>query len=126
MEQIMKVHDATTIRAPTPSQFAALTALDGDQSCVAAMRSELVKRKELCCARLDRLSSSFSYVPPKGACLFPGNGHPNPARGHRVIPGGCFGPGVEHHMRLSFGGEPREIDEAFDRLEAWLAKKPVS
>jgi aminotransferase len=43
MEQIMKVHDATTICAPTPSQYAALAALEGDQNCVVKMREELVK-----------------------------------------------------------------------------------
>ncbi len=134
MEQIMKVHDATTICAPTPSQFAALAALDGDQSCVTAMRAELIRRKELCCARLDRLSSFFSYVPPQGAFyvmaryLFSEDSSQEIAtrilQEARVItiPGGCFGAGGEQHLRLSFGGEPEMINEAFDRLEGWLAK----
>jgi aminotransferase len=134
MEQIMKVHDATTICAPTPSQFAALAALDGDQSCVAAMRAELVKRKMLCCARLDRLSRYFSYVPPKGAFYIMAKYLFSEASSQEIatrilqearvitIPGGCFGAGGEQHLRLSFGGEPQVIDEAFDRLESWLAK----
>ena len=45
----------------------ALAALDGDQRCVDVMRGQLLERKTLCCARLDKLSSCFSYVPPKGA-----------------------------------------------------------
>ena len=67
MEQITKVHDAATICAPTPSQIAALAALEGSQECVKEMRAELVRRKTLCCRRLDRLSGHFSYVQPRGA-----------------------------------------------------------
>ncbi len=131
MEQIMKVHDATAICAPTPSQFAALAALDGDQRCVAAMREELVKRRTLCCKRLDGLHKYFSYVPPKGAFyvmaryLFPATSSQEVAtrllQEAKVItiPGGAFGRGGEGHLRLSYGGETAEINEAFDRIEQW-------
>ena len=132
MAQIMKVHDATAICAPTPSQFAALVALEGDQSCVAEMRDKLVERRQLCCDRLDRLKEYFSYVAPKGAFyvmakyLFSDESSQEVAT--RVleeakvitIPGGAFGKGGEGHLRLSFGGEPEVINEAFDRIERWL------
>jgi aminotransferase len=131
MEQIMKVHDATAICAPTPSQFAALAALDGDQHCVAAMRDELVKRRALCCARLDKLQNYFCYVPPKGAFYVMARYLFRAASSQEVatrllqeakvitIPGGAFGEGGEGHLRLSFGGEPSVINEAFDRIEQW-------
>ncbi len=134
MAQIMKVHDATTICAPTPSQFAALAALDGDQNCVAVMRDELVKRKKLCCARLDKLNKYFSYVPPKGAFYLMAKYLFSEASSQEVairlleeakvitIPGGSFGQGGEGHLRISFGGEMQVIDEAFDRIEQWLGK----
>lgn len=134
MEQIMKVHDATAICAPTPSQFAALAALDGDQSCVDEMREELVKRKNLCCARLDKLSRYFSYVPPRGAFYVMAKYLFSEASSQEVatrileeakvitIPGGSFGEGGENHLRISFGGELHVIDEAFDRIEQWLEK----
>lgn len=132
MEQIMKVHDATAICSPTPSQFAALAALEGDQHCVAAMCEELTKRRALCCARLDTLHRYFSYVPPKGAFyvmakyLF--NGVSSREVATRLlqeakvitIPGGAFGLGGEGHLRISFGGELSVINEAFDRIEQWL------
>lgn len=134
MEQIMKVHDATAICAPTPSQHAALAALKGDQESVSAMREKLVDRKELCCSRLDSLSDYFSYIPPKGAFyvmakyLF--SDDPSQDVAIRLlqeakvvtIPGGAFGEGGEGHLRISFGGEPGEINEAFDRIEKWLKK----
>lgn len=132
MEQIMKVHDATTICAPTPSQFAALAALEGDQSPVSSMREQLKERKELCCQRLDALSDYFSYVPPQGAFyvlakyLF----SDSPAQdiairmlqeaGVITIPGSSYGPGGEGHLRISFGAEPAVINEAFDRIEKWV------
>nr|WP_240744212.1 pyridoxal phosphate-dependent aminotransferase [Desulfopila sp. IMCC35006] len=131
MEQIMKVHDATAICAPTPSQFAALAALDGDQECVAEMRDALVKRRTLCCARLDRLQKYFSYVPPRGAFYVMARYLFQAASSQEVatrlleearvitIPGGAFGQGGEGHLRLSFGGELTVIDEAFDRIEQW-------
>ena len=135
MEQIMKVHDATAICSPTPSQFAALAALDGDQRCLAEMRDELVKRRALCCARLDKLNRYFSYVPPKGAFyvmakyLFSTASSQNIAtrllKEARVItiPGGAFGEGGEGHLRISFGGELQVISEAFDRIEQWMESK---
>ncbi|WP_269434914.1 pyridoxal phosphate-dependent aminotransferase [Desulfosarcina ovata] len=132
MEQIMKVHDAATICSPTPSQIAALAALEGDQECVQDMRSELTKRRALCCERLDRLSDYFSYVPPKGAFYVMSKYRFTDDNSHEVairlleeakvitIPGGAFGLGGEGHLRLSFGCEEKVIDEAFDRIERWL------
>lgn len=137
MEQIMKVHDATAICAPTPSQHAALAALDGDPAWLAATRRHLLRRKELCCARLDRLREFFSYVEPQGAFyvmaryLFSDEPSQTVAtqllHGARVItiPGGAFGTGGEGHLRLSFGGEETEITEAFDRIERWLRRDAV-
>jgi aminotransferase len=134
MAQIMKVHDAATICAPTPSQFAAIAAFDGDQNCVAVMREELVKRKNLCCARLDKLGQYFSYVVPKGAFYVMAKYLFSDASSQEVatrlleeakvitIPGGSFGRGGEGHLRISFGGELQVIDEAFDRVEKWLEK----
>jgi len=134
MEQIMKVHDATAICSPTPSQFAALAALDGDQRCVDDMRDELVERKTLCCARLDKLSRYFSYVPPKGAFYVMAKYLFSDASSQEVatrlleeakvitIPGGSFGKGGDGHLRISFGGELHVINEAFDRIERWLGE----
>jgi len=134
MEQIMKVHDATAICAPTPSQFAALAALAGDQNCVVEMRDKLVERKTRCCARLDKLNKYFSYVAPKGAFYVMAKYLFSDADSQEIairlleeakvitIPGGAFGQGGEGHLRISFGGELQVIDEAFDRIEQWLEK----
>lgn len=134
MAQIMKVHDATTICAPTPSQHAALAALELDGQWLSDCREQLARRRALCCARLDALGDFFSYVPPRGAfyvmARYRFSNRPSQEvaelllHGARVItiPGGCYGPGGEGHLRLSFGAEEAEIDGAFDRIEAWLQR----
>jgi aminotransferase len=132
MKEIMKVHDAVAICAPTPAQVAALAALQGPVECAEAMRRELRKRRDLCCRRLDALADHFSYVKPQGAFyvmpryLF---SHA-PSRDvalqilHEArvitIPGATFGAAGEGHLRLSFGGDESAINEAFDRIEKWL------
>jgi aminotransferase len=132
MAQIMKVHDATTICAPTPSQYAALAALDLEPGWLHDCQAALERRRHLCCQRLDTLKEYFSYVAPQGAFyvmaryLFSNRPSQEVAEellhGARVItiPGGSYGPGGEGHLRLSFGGEETEINAAFDRIEAWL------
>ena len=135
MSQMMKVHDAAVIAAPTVSQYAALAALTGPQEPYEMMRQELAARRDLCLSRLDRLPEHFGYIRPGGAFyimaryLF----SPEPSsalaetfiRGPKVItvPGGSYGPGGEGHLRLSYGGAPEVINEAFDRIERWLAEQ---
>jgi len=132
MEQIAKVHDATTICAPTPSQYAALAALESDQGWVAECCAEMEQRRALCCKRMDGLSDFFSYVPPQGAFylmakyLFTTADADTVARrlldeaGVITIPGSSYGSGGEGHLRISFGGSKEQLNKAFDRIEKWL------
>ena len=77
--QVLKVHDAFAICAPTISQYAALTALkatDGKQgegdAFIQELTTALDSRRQLICQRLDNLSRIFSYQKPKGAYyIFP-------------------------------------------------------
>lgn len=136
LDQIMKVHDAVAICAPTVSQLAALAALQGPQECVVEIREALERRRDLTCARLDRLKEHFAFVRPRGAyylmarSLQPGVSSMtlalrllNEAR-VITIPGAAFGPDGEHHIRLSFGGREEEIEEALDRVERWITAGP--
>ncbi len=132
MAELMKVHDSAAICAPTPSQLAALAALTGPQEVVAEMRQALARRLELVCRRLDRLGGAFSYIKPQGAYYLMARYHftdqPSQELALRLVeearvitvPGSSFGPGGEGHLRLSFGGDEAELNEAFDRLERWL------
>ncbi len=131
--QALKVHDANTISAPTISQYAAIAALKGSQSQVQEFVKKFAARRDLICNRLDKLSSSFSYVKPTGAYyVFPKFKLVSIKTSNELVlkllyeakvatvPGSAFGPGGEGHIRLSYGGNTSEINEAFDRIEEWL------
>ncbi|HME46382.1 MAG TPA: aminotransferase class I/II-fold pyridoxal phosphate-dependent enzyme [Syntrophorhabdales bacterium] len=139
IDQVLKVHDAFAICAPTVSQYGALAALratngkdgEGDRF-IAGLVSALDARRELICNRLDRLSALFAYQRPQGAYyVFPGIALPGVKSMDLAlrllyeakvisVPGSGFGPTGESHIRLSFGGTEHEINEGFDRIEAWL------
>jgi len=134
MADLLKIHDASAICAPTPSQHAALAALAGPGSMVDDMRDALSRRRDLCCRRLDELSNHFEYVRPQGAfyvmARYTFTSAPSMEVATRLIeearvitiPGGSFGPGGEGCLRLSFGAEEAEIDEAFARIGRWVKK----
>lgn len=134
MSQVAKVHDATAICAPTPGQFAALAALTGSQRCVSEMNEILVKRRDLAMMKMEELSPWFDYIIPAGAfylmARWKGEGLTSQELAERLIrearvitiPGSTFGPGGEGHLRLSFGGEEQELEEAFSRLKGWAEK----
>jgi aminotransferase len=133
LDQIMKIHDAVAICAPSLSQHAALAAIEGPQGCVAEIKSALQRRRDLVCRRLTGLNEFFDYVKPQGAYYLmmryklPDVDSMTFAlrllHEARIItiPGAAFGPTGENHIRISFGGAESEINEAFDRMERWLA-----
>jgi aminotransferase len=140
IQQVLKVHDAFAICAPTISQYAALAALRatngkdglGDQS-VKKLVDALAQRRDLVCERLDRLSGIFSYVKPNGGYyVFPKVLGVDSSVEFAVrlleeakvitIPGSAFGPTGEGHIRLSFGAAEEELNEAFDRIESWAKR----
>jgi len=138
IDQVLKVHDAFAICAPTISQYAALAALretngkdgKGDES-IRALVQALRARRELTCQRLDRLTTLFSYQKPKGAYyIFPKilrSGMSSMELALALlneakvitVPGEGFGPTGEGHIRFSFGGTEDVINEAFNRIEQW-------
>lgn len=138
IDQVLKVHDAFAICAPTISQYAALAALkatngkdgDGDRF-IRKLVEALGSRRDIICDRLDGLPHLFSYERPKGAYyVFPKITHDNEndmdlalrlLHEARVItiPGSGFGPTGAGHIRLSFGAPEKDIHRAFDRIDEW-------
>jgi aminotransferase len=138
VDQVLKVHDAFAICAPTISQYAALAALqatngrDGEgDKFIRELVSALASRREITCSRLNKLSHLFSYEKPKGAYyVFPRIGLPGLSSVDLslkllyeakviTVPGSGFGPTGEGHIRLSFGATEKELEKAFDRIEEW-------
>lgn len=143
IRQVLKVHDAFAICAPTVSQYAALAALratngidgPGDRS-IKELVTTLKQRRDLVCRRLETLSHTFSFVKPRGGYyIFPKIFSEQSSIDFSLallneakvitIPGSAFGPTGEGHVRLSFGAEDDELNEAFDRLEKYFSKMVV-
>ena len=132
MQHVLKVHQYNAICASTPSQYAAMEALVNQRHVPAEMNKAYIERRDFVYKRLTEMG--IDVVMPTGAFyIFPsiestGLTSEQFALGLlekqkvAVIPGDVFGLGGEGHLRLSFGGEEREIDEAFDRIEAWLRR----
>jgi aspartate aminotransferase len=121
------------------SQYAALAALQGEQTCVETMRQEFEARRDLVCQRLSAL--------PRVRCPIPGGafyaffnvaGHfGRTLAGVKVtdsasfcqaaleqahvnlVPGSAFG--AEGYVRLSFATSRDQINGGIDRLEKLLA-----
>ena len=146
IQEILKVHDALVTCAPVISQYAAMGALEMGESDVNEFKQQYEKRRDLICARLDRLSGFLEYVKPNSAYFVfpkiicpPSKGVRQPAEGGlnssdsfafalellekvqvAVVPGVAFGPNGEGHIRLSFGRTEAQINGAFDRLEKYF------
>jgi len=128
--EVMKVHDATLICAPRVSQVAGIVALTEDPTHLPEFEAILAKRRELICARLDRVPHVFAYQKPEGAYYV----FPRITAEHQdswsfaldllatarvaVTPGSAFGPQGEHHVRMAYCVADDVIEQAFDRIEA--------
>ena len=120
------------------SQYAAVAALEGDQECVEQMRREFEARRDLVCARLQKMPGVKSFV-PQGAfyAFFDVSAHfGRTLAGRKVtdslsfcqaalecahvnlVPGAAFG--AEGYVRLSFAASREQLQAGLDRLERFL------
>jgi aminotransferase len=135
--EILKVHDALVTCAPVISQHAAVAALEFGGPAIAEFRSVYRRRRDLTLQHLDALSHIFDYQKPNGAYfVFPRVKDPVPlsADSRRlaldllerarvaVVPGSAFGPTGESHLRMSFGREEADIEEAFRRMGGYFGR----
>ncbi len=142
IKEIIKVHDCLVTCAPVISQYAAMGALEMAQEDIDKFREQYKKRRDLVCARLDRLGKVFSYARPNSAYyVFPkikagAKGTVKSGEGKidswqfvlklldeiqvAVVPGSAFGPEGEGHIRINFGRSEKDINEAFDRTEEYF------
>ncbi|MEA3420867.1 MAG: pyridoxal phosphate-dependent aminotransferase [Acidobacteriota bacterium] len=135
--QINKVHIPFCICAPVVSQYAALGALKGPQTCVRAFREHYRVTRDLMCERLDGLSHIFEYQKPKGSYLmFPKikikEGKDSMAFAKRLLRDARVSttPGIafkgEEHVRMSFCVPEAIINKAFDRMEEYFNREEKS
>jgi aspartate/methionine/tyrosine aminotransferase len=128
MNEMVKVQEHTVGCASSFAQLGGLAALTGPQECVAEMVTAYDRRRGELRAALNALPG-VSCADPEGAFyLFAdvsGSAHPTPQAfcewllrtcGVVVTPGTAFGPGGEHHVRLSFAAADTVIAETVHRL----------
>jgi aspartate aminotransferase len=121
------------------SQYAALAALEGDQTCVEAMRKEFQARRDLVCARLAKIEGVRSSI-PGGAfyAFFDVSGFFGRTLGGRavndsagfceallekagvnLVPGSAFG--AEGYVRLSYAASPESLEAGLNKLSSFVA-----
>lgn len=69
IQAMAKLQSHSTSHPTSISQYAALAALTGDQSCVSAMLSEYRRRREVVLGELAQIKN-LEYTPPQGAFYF--------------------------------------------------------
>jgi aspartate aminotransferase len=115
------------------TQIAGIAALEGDQSCVDAMREEFRRRRAVIVDGLNRIPG-FRCVAPHGAFYaFPnitGTGWRSAdladallaEAGVGSLPGTAFGKCGEGYLRFSFANSVENIEKALARIDAWVRK----
>jgi len=119
VRQCVKIHQYCQTCACSISQYAALAAYTGDQSCVQEMRDEYALRRDLLSKGLYDLG--FSFPMPQGAfyLFVPMDAETFSAiieQGVVIVPGDAFGSGGEGFARFSYAASRDVIQTALDRI----------
>ena len=132
------VQSQETSNPSSVSQYAAIAALEGDQTCVQEMRKEFEARRELVCRRLNELPGIRCPVPQGAFYAFFSVEHyfGKTLAGRKItdstsfcaaalevalvnlVQGSAFG--MEGYVRLSFATSRELINQGVDRLAAFL------
>jgi aspartate aminotransferase len=138
MKAMANVQSQQTGNPSSISQYAAMAALEGDQTCVERMRKEFEARREIVCARVAKIPGLRLAVPDGAFYVFPDvSAHFGRTLAGRtvsdsasfclaalegahvnLVPGSAFG--VEGYARLSFAAARDQLEAGLDRLERWL------
>lgn len=121
IEPCLKVHQYCQACATSVSQYAALAAYTGDQSCVESMRREYEARRNLICSGLHELGVKFPT--PDGAFYaFVPFGQKNTeaiiAKGVVIVPGQAFGQNAPEYARISYAASRENLMRALDRIRS--------
>ena len=132
-----KIQSQSTSNPTSIAQAAAIAALEGDQSCVTAMREAFRERHDYVVGRLNAMpgvrcrpgEGTFYCFPDLSEAIARLDGVADDVAlaewlleraGVAVVPGSAFGaPG---HVRISFATGMDQLREALDRIERALAK----
>lgn len=129
---IEKSLEPTISCANAPAQRAAIAALAGDQSCVAAMRDAYRARRDVVMAILD--AAAVPHLKPRGAFYLwidiSGSGLDSTTFASELLdeeqvaltPGIAFGDFCDDHVRISLASPPELLVDGVERLVAKLQR----
>ncbi len=120
VRQCTKIHQYCQTCACSISQYAALAAYTGDQSCVTEMRDEYAARRDMLCQGLQDLG--FSFPIPEGAfyLFVPMDAETFSSiidHGVVIVPGDAFGSGGAGYARFSYAASRDIIQTALNRIK---------
>lgn len=120
MEQCLKVHQYCQTCATSISQYAAVAAYTGDQSCVQRMRDEYHSRRDLLTKGLEEMGLVFPT--PEGAfyAFVPMDGDKIKAvldAGVIIVPGDAFGTAAADYARMSYAASRDQLLLALNRMK---------
>ncbi len=131
VKDLLKVHYASTINAPSIAQKAALAALTGPQDCVREMKKAYTERRETLIEGLKTMAG-VKCTPPNGAFYaFPDISEFGLdswefsklliREAHVVtVPGGGFGSEWDGHIRISYANSIENVEKAVERISTTL------
>ncbi|MGQ5514834.1 pyridoxal phosphate-dependent aminotransferase [Halococcus saccharolyticus] len=129
VDSIVRVRQYTTTCAPSLSQHAGVRALESGLH--EPMVEAFARRRERVLERIDAIPGMSCPAPAGAFYAFPTTpaGHSDAEAfvtslladtGVAFVPGTVFGDAGEGRFRIAYANSRERIDEAFDRLEAWL------
>jgi aspartate aminotransferase len=141
IDAMSNIQSQDTSCSSSVSQSALLAALTGPQDCVAQMRAEFAKRRELVCRRFEAIPgirllkpdgafyaffdvSAYFNKPIAGGPFHDSTGFCQAALqvAHvAFVPGSAFG--FEGYARMSFACSTQLLEAGLDRLDQWLQGK---
>jgi len=130
---LQRYHMFISSNENTPTQWAALTALESDQSCVDRMVDEYRRRRDRVVELVSETPHLTAYKPQGAFFIMPSM--PPGADSIEValrmlheigvctIPGAAFGESCNNALRISFATSMDQIEAAFERMIPWFAKQ---
>ncbi len=129
-EQMLKIHQYAIMCAPTTSQFAAIEALKNGDEDIAVMVAEYDRRRRYIYRGLRDIG--IDVFEPEGAFyIYPEIGKFGISAEEfcdrllneykcAIVPGNAFGEGGEDFARVSYAYSIKHIEEALNRIEAFV------
>ncbi|RBI59544.1 pyridoxal phosphate-dependent aminotransferase [halophilic archaeon] len=129
IDPIIRVRQYTTTCAPSISQYAGIRALEGDLHT--SMVDAFARRRDRVMERIEAIPGMSCPTPTGAFYAFPTT--PKGIADERefvwsllqdegvaLVPGSVFGDSGRGRFRIAYSNSLGRIDEAFDRIEAWL------